>query len=138
MSRAPREDVKLNTFGSLDFIEDHSMDNANHPAIGAVQKNYLWLAIGFFLPICTLYAVYTIFQSRDATKDSWLQSHTDYQVRLVSVVAITLALGIVFGMLHVGILSFLAFAFLFVFYTLRIAKGWSKLGVGESADAGWV
>jgi len=114
------------------------MDNANHPAAGAVQKNYLWLTLGFFLPVFAFYAVYTIFQSRDAAKGSWLESHTDYQVRLVSVVAATLAVGILFGMLHVSLLSVLAFGFLFLWYVLRIAKGWSKLGVGETADAGWI
>ncbi len=114
------------------------MESATHPAAGAVQKNYVWLTLGFFLPVFTFYAVYTIFQSRDSVKGSWLETHTDYQIRLVSVVAVTLAFGIVMGALHWGFLGLIAFGFLFMWYVLRIAKGWSKLGVGESADAGWI
>lgn len=114
------------------------MENASHPAQAAVQKSYVWLTLGFFLPVFAFYAVYTIFQSRAAAKGSWLESHTDYQVRLVSVVAVVLALGIVFGMLHISLLSLLAFGFLFLWYILRVAKGWSALGAGESAAAGWI
>lgn len=114
------------------------MDNASHPATGAVQKNYMWLTLGFFLPVFAIYAVYTIFQSRDAAKGSWLESHTDYQVRLISVVGVVLAAGIIMGMLHFGFLGLLLFGFLFLWYLLRVAKGWSKLGVGESADTSWV
>ncbi|MGB0865797.1 MAG: hypothetical protein ACPGSC_04775 [Granulosicoccaceae bacterium] len=114
------------------------MENANHPAQAAVQKNYVWLTLGFFLPVFAFYAVYTIFQSREAAKGSWLESHTDFQVRLVSVVAVVLAVGIVLGMLHISLLSVLAFGFLFLWYMLRIAKGWSQLGVGEAAESGWI
>ena len=114
------------------------MENANHPAQGAVQKSYVWLTLGFFLPVFAIYGVYTIFQNRDAAKGSWLESHTDYQVRLVSMVAIFLAVGVVLGMLHVSLLSLAAFGFLWIWYMLRIAKGWAKLGVSESADQGWI
>lgn len=114
------------------------MDNQNHPAVAAVQKNYLWLTLGFFLPVFALYGVYTIFQSREQSKDSWVESHTDYQLRLISAVAVMLAVGIILGMLHWGYLGFVAFAFFWLWYVLRIAKGWSKLGVGEAADSGWI
>lgn len=114
------------------------MENENPPAFAAVQKSYVWLTLGFFLPVFAFYGIYTIFQNRAAVKGTWLESHTDYQVRLVSVIAVLLAVGIVMGMLHVTLLSLLVFGFLFIWYMLRIAKGWSKLGDGESADQGWI
>ncbi len=114
------------------------METENHPAFGAVQKSYLWLTLGFFLPVFAFYGVYTIFQSREAAKGSWVESHTEYQVRLISVVAVLLAVGIILGMLHLGFLGLISFGFLWLWYILRIAKGWSKLGAGETADEGWV
>jgi uncharacterized membrane protein len=114
------------------------MENANPPALAAVQKSYVWLALGFFMPVFAFYGIYTIFQNRDAAKGSWLESHTDYQVRLVSVVAVLLAVGIVLGMLHINILSLALFCFMFIWYMLRIAKGMFQLGDGEPAAQGWV
>lgn len=114
------------------------MKNAHHPAANDVQKSYLWLTLGFFLPVFFLYAVYTIFQSRDEVKGSWLESHTDYQIRLISVVALVLALGLVIGMVGSALLSFLAFGFLWIWYMLRIANGWSKLSTAEVVGDSWI
>jgi len=110
----------------------------NSVAFEAVQKNYLWMAIGFFLPPLAFYAVYTTFKSRALVNGTWLESHTDYQIRLISVMALLLAAGIIAGMLHIGLLSAVVFGFMWLWFMLRVAKGWSKLGVEESADANWI
>lgn len=113
------------------------MTNDADPALfRSVQKNYMWFAIGFFMPIFTLWGAYQLFMTRSATQGTWLQSHTDFQVRYISVVVGLVALGLI---LHsFSLIGLLIFAALWVWYTFRLARGWSALGYGEEADAGWI
>ncbi len=113
------------------------MTTSVDPAIKqAVHKNYLWFALGFFMPLFTLWGIYQLFSGRSATAGTWLQSHTDFQIRFVTVVMGGLALGLI---LHkVPVLPIFIFAAFWIFYMLRLARGWAALGQGEEAESGWV
>lgn len=113
------------------------MTQQTDPALmQSVQKNYVWFTLGFFMPLFTLWGVYQLFSGRSAANGTWLQSHTDFQVRYITVATALLALGLI---VHSwAAISFFVFIAFWVWYMFRLARGWYALGAGEEADSGWI
>ena len=111
-------------------------DDTDPALFQSVQSNYLWFTLGFFMPLFTLWGVYKLFTTRSSTQGTWLQSHTEFQVRYVTVVTGLLALGLILHSFQaIGLIIFIAF---WAWYMFRLARGWTALGYGDEADAGWI
>lgn len=97
-------------------------------AIGTTQIIYILYAAGLVVGITALVAIVMNYQSKDAVRGTWLESHYKWQIRTfwfnllwMSVSLLTMIVGI----------GFLVFPVAYVWYIYRVVRGWMQMRQGK-------
>ncbi|MBT5859802.1 MAG: hypothetical protein HOH89_01465 [Alphaproteobacteria bacterium] len=115
--------------------EEPNLDNPSPtpPPSGLTQSNtvmviYILYLVGFTAPITAIVGVVFAYMSRDQARDTWMESHYEFQIRTFWM---GLGMAIVGGLLAVIGIGVLILIFWFVWAIIRSAKGLMWYSKGE-------
>lgn len=108
--------------------EAENLENTPKKLQDLVTLVYALQVASFFIPFTGIAGVIINYSKKDDVKDTWLESHFQWQIRTFWISFIWSIIGFVLVVFIIGIFILLG---VMIWYIIRIINGWTALSEGK-------